>query len=280
MRSHYWSCTKFADWLRGTPKPNAETGPGWVDWRREAKTAHPVRYWLAEEALDGVQRAIYFIPDRLYDVKYYINNRFVSRTHGLTAHPRDIRPGTWCDVGNRFLPCLFNELVDFVEVELAWKNVAFDREAREKFKPPFWAWGWFRWRTWRSPEAGLDHIAWEKALVYDETWGIEPGAEQYGQPTHQSQRAAEVEELYRWWTEVYPNRPDPHDVSGWSEICSRAREKDGEILSILNHENRTEEEEAEVRRALDLSQEIEEQYEAEDEEMLIRLIKIRKHLWT
>ena len=280
MRTHYWSCTKFADWLRGTPKPDAETGPGWVDWRREAKTAHPVRYWLAEEALDGVQRAIYFIPDRLYDVKYYINNRFVSRTHGLTAHPRDIRPGTWCDVGNRFLPCLFNELVDFVEVELAWKNVAFDRAAREKFKPPFWAWGWFRWRTWRSPEAGLDHIAWEKALVYDETWGVEPGSEQYGQPTHQSQRAAEVEALYRWWTEVYPNRPDPHDVSGWSEICSRAREKDGEILGILNHENRTEEEEAEVRRALDLSQEIEERYEAEDEEMLIRLIKIRKHLWT
>jgi hypothetical protein len=77
---------------------------------------HNFRYWLAEEGLDYLQKFVMFIPDNLYAIKYYINNRWVTRSHSLTAHPRDIKPGTWHDVGNRFLPCLFNELQDFVEV--------------------------------------------------------------------------------------------------------------------------------------------------------------------
>jgi len=123
MRSNYWSCTKFADWVRGTPKRGALTADGWAEWEDEAKRYNPVRYWIAEEALDAIQNFIWWPVDQLYAVKYYINNRFVTRTHSLTAHPRDIKPGQWQDVGNRFLPCLFNELVDFVEIETAWSHI-------------------------------------------------------------------------------------------------------------------------------------------------------------
>ena len=59
QRSRYWSCTKFADWLRGTPKPYAETMEGWDAWRQQAETAHPWRYWLADEGLDHIQNAIH-----------------------------------------------------------------------------------------------------------------------------------------------------------------------------------------------------------------------------
>jgi hypothetical protein len=66
------------------------------------------------------------------------------------------------DVGNRFLPCLFNELVDFVEVELAWWQIAWSgRDEHKKYNAPFWATGWFRWRTWRCRQAGLDNLAWQ-----------------------------------------------------------------------------------------------------------------------
>ena len=279
MRKHYWSCTKFADRIRGTPKLDAGTSAEWRRWNKQAKQAHPIRYWIAEEALNAVQSFNHYIPDRLYDIKYYINNRWVSRTHGLTADSSHIKPGDWCDLGNRILPCLFDELVNFVEIEMAWKHIAFDQEARAKYHVPFWGVGWFRWRTWRNAQAGLDLIAWEKSLVCDETWGVDPGDENYGQPIHQALRAREIEELYHWWKEVYPKRPDPHKVSGWSEICSRHREG-GSVLDIFDHENETEEERQEVKTALDLTQEIEQQYRDEDEAMLIRLIKIRESLWT
>ena len=124
QRTHYWSCSEFADWLRGTAKPKFETGEGWRKWRHAAKNKHPFRYWLAEEVLDKIQNFIWHPVDTLYDLKYYINNRWVTRTHALTAHPKDIKPGKWRDLGNRFLPCLFNELVDFVEHEQCCFSVA------------------------------------------------------------------------------------------------------------------------------------------------------------
>jgi hypothetical protein len=278
MRRHYWSCSRLADRLRGTEKLNAGTSAEWRKWEKDAKQAHPIRFWIAEELLDRIQNTVHYIPDKLYDIKYYINNRWVSRTHCLTADPSHIKPGQWRDLGNRFLPCLFNELVNFVEVELAWKHIAWDEEAQKKYRPPFWAWGWFRWRTWRSAQAGLDYLAWEKTLIQDETWGLEPGDENYGKPAHQAERAQEIEELYRWWKEVYPSRPDPHDVSGWSELCSRQRDQGR--LAVFDHENETEEEREEFKKSLDVIQEIEKQYREEDEKMLIKLIKMRESLWT
>jgi hypothetical protein len=275
QRSNYWSCTKFADWIRGTPKRGALTADGWAEWEDEAKAYNPIRYWIAEEALDAVQNFIWWPVDQLYAVKYYINNRFVTRTHSLTAHPRDIKPGQWQDVGNRFLPCLFNELVDFVEIETAWSHIAWSDEARKKYKAPFWASGWFRWRTWRCPQAGLDHLDWAMTLT-DEEW-LEEGEKHKAEPTGQAIRAKELKELYIWWTTVYPNRPDPYEVSGWSAYCDAKRDlNEGRLFGS--------EETAELRKqgdkALKLSSKIEKQYDDEDERMMIRLIKARDSLWT
>jgi hypothetical protein len=100
------------------------TSEEWDNWTTAAQMKHNFRYWLAEEGLSYLQDFVTWPVRKIYDVKYYINNRWVTRTHALTAHPRDIKPGAWCDVGNRFLPCLFNELVDFVETESAWSHIA------------------------------------------------------------------------------------------------------------------------------------------------------------
>ncbi len=281
MRSNYWSCSRFADWLRGTPKLSAGTSEQWRDWRRTAKTTHSFRYWLAEQGLDHLQNIVMYIPDKIYAVKYYVNNRWVTGTHKLTAHPKDIRPGTWCDVGNRFLPCLFNELVDFVEVEQAWWNIAWDPEAREKYHAPFYARGWLRWRTWRSREAGLDALRWAAGLVYDEDSGVNPSHPDYGQPTAQAKNAIECINLYLWWTQMRPNRLDPHDVSGWSDyINSRLNDNknDDSVFGIWESNDAVDR-----RRRTDMIdqvQELEQRYEQEDEDMMIRLIKLRQYLWT
>jgi hypothetical protein len=283
-RTHYWSCSKFANWLRGTPKPSAETVAGWRNWRKIAKGASPVRYWLAEEGLDKIQDFIWYPVDKLYDAKYYINNRWVTRSHQLTAHPKDIKRGDWCDLSNRFLPCLFNELVNFVEIEKAWKNVAWSKEGRKKYNVPFWGVGWFRWRTWRCPEAGIEHLKWETTLTNEE-W-LDEDKKHEAEPTGQALAAREILELYTWWKEVYPNRKDPHDLSGWSHWCNRRRKKikqeepDANEFAILDSSDETESEQAETRRILDLCNKIEQEQQDEDERMMIRLIKIRHHLWT
>lgn len=277
MRSHYWTCSKFADWLRGTAKLKAGTSEEWDEWTTTAQMRHSFRYWLAEEGLDHLQKIVYFIPDTLYAIKYYINNRWISRTHSLTAHPRDIKPGQWQDMGNRFLPCLFNELVDFIEIEKAWSHIAWgDKEARAKYNPPFWASGWFRWRVWRSPQAGLDHLEWEMTLTNSE-W-CEPDNPDYNKPTLQAVNAKELKELYTWWTETYRNRPDPYEASGWSAACDAVRESNGGKLSFSTPKDPVLKEAQDT--AHNLLRKIEEDYEKEDEEMLIRLIKIRNSLWT
>jgi hypothetical protein len=276
-RSHYWSCSKFADWIRGTPKLGAGTSEQWDDWGRKAQDYSKVRYWLAEEGLDYVSNIVYFIPDKLYDLKYYINNRFVTRTNALTAHPRDISPGNWCDVGNRFLPCLFNELVDFVEIELAWWHIAWNSEERAKYKAPWWSSGWFRWRTWRCPQAGLDNLEWQRNLRWTED---EVGADfkGLGELTPQAVKAQEILDLYTWWTQTYRNRPDPYEASGWTAACEAQREANGGKLSWCTPKDPVLKKAQ--TKAHKLLQKIEADYEAEDEAMMIRLIKVRHGLWT
>ena len=280
QHSNYWSCTPFADWLRGTKKLGAGTSEEWDDWTTAAQMKHNFRYWLAEEGLSHLQDFVTYPVRKIYDIKYYINNRWVSRTHSLTAHPRDIKPGQWQDVGNRFLPCLFNELVDFVEIESAWSHIAWgDKEARAKYNPPFWASGWWRWRTWRCAQAGIDHLDWAMTLKFDDEW-VDKENPLRGQPTPQAERAKELKELYVWWTTVYPNRPDAMDASGWSALCEKRRlANPGKgFMSMLN--DRTDEEREESRVAMDLSSKIEREYDEEDEAMMIRLIKVRDALWT
>ena len=276
MRSHYWTIGKFADWVRGTPGPGALTSEGWDAWHTKAQAAHPIRYWIAEEGLDYLQKFVYYIPDKLNDIRYYINNRWVSHSHALTAHPRDIQPGNWSDVGNRFLPCMFNELVDFVEIEQAWHHCLWSDEAKTEFEVPWWRKGWLRWRTWRSPKAGMEYLRWAETLTNEEF--LEEGEKHKAEPTYQAKAAKEIIELYTWWTVTYRNRPDAYDASGWSEYCEASRIANGGKLSWSGDKS------PELKAISDAAhkklQEIEAAYEAEDEAMMIRLIKIRGSLWT
>jgi hypothetical protein len=276
MRNHYWTCGKFADWLRGTPSPGALTSSDWKKWHKQAQAAHPVRYWLADDGLDYLQKFVFYIPDKLYDIKYYINNRWVSRCHQLTAHPKDIKPGQWTDVGNRFLPCLFNELVDFVEVELAWWHIAWsDKDLKKIYHAPFWATGWFRWRSWRNVQAGLDNLEWQRNLRWKEHEVSNPSS--IGELTPQAINAQEMLDLYRWWTQERPQRVEPMEASGWSAYCESKRKAGGSVLDILDDDDGNP---IDTTPMHDKIRELEDKYDKEDEDMMIRLIKIRSALWT
>jgi hypothetical protein len=197
----------------------------------------------------------------------------------LTAHPQDIKPGQWQDVGNRFLPCLFNELQDFVEIELAWWHLAWaSKEERAKYNMPWWAYGWWRVRTWRCPQAGLDNLEWQRNLRFGEDEGFEKGDPHIGQPTPQAKNAQEILDLYNWWTQVYRNRPEPMEASGWSAYCEAARLANGGRMMF--GADKTPELKKMSDKAMKKLHKIEADYEKEDEAMMIRLIKVRNALWT
>lgn len=272
IHRNYWSCSKFADWLRGTPKPRSATSEGWDAWDISAKEAHPFRYRLAEKYLGKIQDFVTWPTRSLYDVKYYCVNRWVSKSHALTANSKDIKPGAWCDVGNRFLPCMFNELVDFIEIETAWSHIAWGtKEDRAKYNAPWNATGLFRTRKWRSAEAGLDHLKWAATLTCPEN---DPASK----PTDQAVTAMELLALYKWWTVDRPARVDPYEASGWSALCNERREKSNGSKSFFR--KKTEEDQLKSKAILENLHKIEEQYEQEDEDMMIRLIRCRKGLWT
>jgi hypothetical protein len=273
---NYWSCSKFADWIRGTNKPISATSEGWRDWKNEAKLKHPIRYWIADEALDNIQDFINWPIDQLYEIKYWFNNRFVTKSHTLTSN---LKKGSWYELDTRLLHCMFDELVNFIEIEIAMHHVVCDKTARKKYQSPFYAYGWFRWRTWRCPEAGIDHLKWASSLKHDKDSYIKPSDPLYGKPTLQAISAKEILVLYDWWKNKRPARPDPHDASGWSAYCDEKREKEGDGIEFFDGE-RTPADRKRVRKMLDLCNKIENKQTEEDTEMMTRLIKIRQSLWT
>jgi len=283
MRSHYWTIGKFADWLRGTKCIDSGTGKEWNEWTKSARTAHPFRYWLTETGLSKLQDVWCYIPDKVNDLRYYLNNCFTTKTHALTSR---LKRGQWHEFDTRLLHCSFDSYVDFIEIETAYSHLCWaNKEERAKYKMPWWRKQWWtRWfMEWRCPEAAIAHLEWEMSLKNDNEWD-DKDSPIYGSPTHQAIAAKEKWALYYWWKHVRPQRVDAMEASGWSALCDRRRLRDiaehGDDFWSLMSDDKTDEDKAETRRILDASTALEKQYADEDEEMLIRLVKLRQSLWT
>lgn len=234
-RAHHWTCSKFADWIRGEKKPFALTLEEWDEWKENQRSKRPIRFYVSDTLLGKIQNFFYFPWDVYSNIKHYISNRFIYKIHYLHT---GLKAGDYYDLDHRILHGLFNELVNYVERDLAWMNQwsKKNKKLRE-----------------RSAEDGLEYLDWSIALKDDE-----------GVPTRQAESAKEILELYNWW-KAYPDRPDPMDVSGWSDLCEKNTKDTDPKLK------------AQVLQDL---QRLEEQQEQEETDMLVRLIKIRKSLWT
>jgi len=243
QRIKHWTCSKFADWIRGEEKPFALEWNKWEDWRKEQELKRPWRFWLSDTLLKRLQDLIYFPNDVYREIKFYIRNRWIDKTHYLKTN---LRPGNYYDLDHRILNGLFNELVDFVEIELSHLG-KWDKSKKYKFK------------NGRCVIAGLDYLDWAISLTYGTDFNYEKSHKLYNKPTPQAKASKEILDLYNWWKNR-EYRLYPHKESGWSEFydSENKKEKD-DAFKKLNK--------------------LEEKYEKEDEQMLIRLIKIRKHLW-
>lgn len=196
------------------------------------------------------------------DIKDFIRYRVYDRYNIIKIH--SLKPGYW-DADTRLLHGMFDLLVDFIEIEKAHMHKIFDDTGKYKWYKRLH--GWVPFIKDRDPEAGLDYLDWEIEFAKDC-----PG---------QSESAQEQKILYLWWKK-FPERKDPwqewydfHD-SMWSKyallVKDLSRFNMGKIMTglELNEES----------RLLKRCQELESSNTQEEEDMLIRLIKVRECLWT
>lgn len=201
-RFNYWSCSKLANLIRGDEKPCALSWEDWAKWRKTASEKHPYRYWIAEEGLNILQDIVNFPLDVYHTIDVYVRNRYVDKLHYLRT---GLTPGEYYNPDYRILHGLFNELVIFVEVELAhlskWKT---DKK--------------YKFVRGRCKEAGLDYLNWAGRLTLNEDYGVTSDDKDYGKPTAQAKDSIKILELYNWWLDR-DYRVDPYTVY--------SKEKDG-----------------------------------------------------
>lgn len=244
-------------------KPVAATFDEWNEWEKNARENKPLAYFINETVPRFSRNIVNRSLEPFNSVKWWIRYRIFDRYHVINT---GLKPNYW-DTDTRMFHGMFNLLVDHVEVEMAWMHVVFDDDAAKKYHYPWWS--LHRLKRFRCPPAGLAHLDWEISLG-------DPKLPDTERCESQAKYAKEIKEIYLWWKNVRPNRPDPHDASGWSELCDEHRKNNTSILSNkLNSE-----EKEKISKAHDELRRIEVLYEQEDEQMLIRLIKIRTGLWT
>ena len=266
MKSKYWSCSKFADCIRGPDKPYSETSAGWNDWEKRAKNKK-FRYWLAETGIDSLQSAIYSPITLINSVRCYVSNRWITKTHTLSSN---LRRGVWHEFDTRLIHTIFDELVNFVEIDLALMTVMSSNEDRKKYKAP-WYYTVFRIGTWRNIDAGIAYLNWASKLTFNEDSGADKLAPDFGKPTAQALAALDILALYKWWKTDRPNRPDPSEESGWNAYCDKkndAEKTNGDnplhaALSAKNVRNKG------ANEILNVYSQMEKQQEEEDTSMLI-----------
>ncbi len=272
----YYPDLKLFSWLRkrlGIQKPYALEWGGWEKWENEVKKQRPVAFWFTETLPSAIQDAVEAVVNPVNEIKYHMRNRWVTQTHALVS---DLPRGKWYDMDTRILYCLFTELVNFVEIEKAHLHVAVcgDDQQRKQYQMPWWRrYHWLRWSQWRCAQAGVDYLNWEQTLVLNQSYGVNPGDPKWGKPTPQALNAREILELYQWWTVTRPNRPEPEDASGWTEYYN-THCCDANGNPQWGHSS------SKQRQLLRRTQRIERQYDREDEQMMIRLIKVRRSMWT
>lgn len=137
MRSQYWSNTKFADKIRNLfgikKQPTSATAEGWDEYETTAKQTSGIGYNIVE-SLNTIQTVVYWIPDKFKSASYFISN-VKNRSHVL---PTNVKFGSWGDLTSRIPDALMLSIIDFVEKECFWMNVAFYSERPQGMSDTVW----------------------------------------------------------------------------------------------------------------------------------------------
>lgn len=248
---------KISAWLDWYP-PGSLTSKGWRLFRQEFKEQAPIRYWLMHDFRYAVILPIQWKYRAINDwVRYRTYDRYHVVKTGLQPD--------YYGFEDRSIHACFNMLKDFIEVEKSWNSFVCDENRSEtwyeKYVPFYW-----KFVEFRRPDLGIAYLEWEATLD-------DPNLPPSQQSPHQAVSAREQLALYKWWTETRPSRKE-EDVWEYSDQGLG-------ILSVLDDDFDHEAEDYKIsHEAMERNEKLREQWDKEDEDMFIRLVKLRKALWT
>jgi hypothetical protein len=114
FRRSYWSCSKFAAWLRSfqdIPSPYALSSDEWEAYKEEhkGKLCYKMAEWL-----DNVQEIVYYPVDLVHKVYRNVHNLWIG-THCLKT---SLKKGQWHEFDKRIKYGIMENFIDFVEKDL------------------------------------------------------------------------------------------------------------------------------------------------------------------
>lgn len=239
--------------------PGALSSKGWRLFRDEFKQNAPIRYWIKNDFRHAVTLPVIWKYEAITN---WIRYRTYDRYHVVKT---GLPPG-YCGAETQMFNASFNILKDFVEVELAWHSYMWSDERKsatfaEKHVPFYRVFKPFRSREW-----GLKHLDWASTLD-------DPNLPPHERCDHQARDAREIKELYLWWTDKRPQRKEVEAVPYGDQGLG--------IFSSLDDDfDRNSDDYKAFTSAMEQNDKLNEAWEAEDTEMFIRLVRIRKALWT
>lgn len=238
--------------------PGALTSDGWSSFYKEFKEKAPIRYWIQNDFRRSTTLPIKWKYDAVSD---WIRYRTYDKYHVIKL---DVNPGYY-GYDSQILYANFAILKEYVETGLAWRSY-WSEENRDK---DYWKRDHIPFYNYMfplvRPDLGIKHLEWEMTLD-------DPSLPPHERSPEQAKRAREVYALYKWWTETRPGRKELE--------VRRPPGDDDDILSMFSTKVRNTPEYKRYMTDLDKLNKQEEKWHKEDDAMLIRLMKIRRGLWT
>lgn len=246
-------------WINYNP-PRALTIKGWRTFDKDFQEHAPIRYWYKHTLKRAIVYPIKWKYEAICD---WFRYRTYDRYHVITT---GLEPG-YCGIDKQILYSNFNMLKDFVEIskasqEYRWTGI-YEKEASwcEKHVPFYYV-----LYPFRRADLGIKTLVWETTLD-------DPTLPELEQSPTQAVYAREIMSLYTWWTTTRPARKE-------IEFSHYDDQGLGMLGSLDDDFNKDAEDYKKHVDSMQAYNNQEDLWEKEDDEMLIRLIKIRNVLWT
>lgn len=249
---------KFKHWFKFQP-PGSMTSKGWRLFEKEFSEKAPIRYWFKTKFRRNIVLPMIW---KYEAIDQWIRHRTYDKYHIVKT---GLKPGYY-DIDTLMLHSNFNMLKDFVEVEQAihtywWSDECKNASWFEKHMPFY--------RTFypfRRPELGIKHLEWAATLD-------DPSLPVHERCDSQAVFARETLSLYRWWVNERPAREKEKYVEyndqGLGSLGCFDDDFDREADDYKDHV-----------KSMTSRQNKEEEWQQEDDDMLVRLVKVRRGLWT
>ena len=235
-------------------RPVAATAKEWRVWHAESKKKYPVRYFLTHTLPEHIKKVRRIVLAPYIAVSNFFYFRFIEKHHVIRTA---LKPG-WHEYDEKMLHANFQLLVDYVELDCA---------SQEDWKPSFWKRITKGLDAWRSREMGIKHLA-------PHPVNEDPSCAE--QISKRNQIRKELIDLYVWWKDIRPNRRDPYDSVSWKNF--HANHEGEDIWDWLEDDNK--EAAYKLKQASEEAWALKDLYEQEDQDQLMKLVSLRKHLWS